>query len=398
MNVPRTQDGPAPAEPPPATAATVAAPGGPAPGDPAPEGRAPGGPARPGLRFVPGLLDPGNPALARAGGPRGRRLVVVDARVHELHGHRLHHYLDARGVDHETLVLPGREQVRTMDAVFQVADRMDSFGTSRRGAPVLAVGGGTLAQVVGLACTLYRRSTPCVRIPTTLHGLVAHRPEVETLVDPAFLVTLGRRHVAGGLAEVLKVALIADADLFGLLERRGRDLLDTRFQAAGIGAAVLAGVVGGRAEARTGAGAGGGQERPRHYGHTFSPTLETRALPKLLHGEAVCLDMALTTAVARRRGLVDAEQAERVLRLMRRLELPVWHPLLESIALGEALGGALADAAQRRDGRRWLPLPSGIGAGVLVDDLGGPELVGAAWWLRAWSAMAAGGCGPAVDG
>ncbi|MFJ4792222.1 3-dehydroquinate synthase family protein [Kitasatospora purpeofusca] len=346
---------------------------------------APGGPARPGLRFVPGLLDPGNPALALAGGPPGRRLVVVDARVHELHGDRLHHYLDARGVDHETLVLPVHEQVKTMDAVFQVADRMDSFGISRRGAPVLAVGGGVLAEVVGLACTLYRRSTPFVRIPTTLHGLLAHRPEAETLVDPAFLVTLGRRQVASGLAEVLKVALIADADLFGLLERRGRDLLDTRFQAAGVGTAVLARVVGGTSF-DDGTSDGG------HFGHILSPTLETRALPELLHGEAVCVEMALSTVVARRRGLVDAEQTERILRLMRRLELPVRHPLLESIALGEAL----ADTVRRRDGGRWLPLPSGIGAGVLVDDLGGRELVGAAGWLRAWSAVTA--AAPTLDG
>ncbi|MFF7589210.1 2-epi-5-epi-valiolone synthase [Kitasatospora purpeofusca] len=373
MNLPRTQHSPALLGCPPAPAAPTA------------QAAAPRGPVRPGLRFVPGLLDPGNPALALAGGPPGRRLVVVDARVHELHGHRLHHYLDARGVDHETLVLPGREQLKTMDAVFQVADRMDSFGISRRGAPVLAVGGGVLTEVVGLACTLYRRSTPFVRVPTTLHGLVAHRPGVEALVDPAFLVTLGRRRVASGLAEVLKVALIADAELFGLLERRGRDLLDTRFQAAGIGAAVLARVVDATA---FDCGATDG----RRYGHVFSPTVEARALPELLHGEAVCVDMALSTVVARRRGLVDAEQVERILRLMRRLELPVRHPLLESIALG----GALADTVRRRDGRRWLPLPSGIGAGMLVDDLDGRELVGAAGWLRAWSAVA--DAAPTLDG
>ncbi|MFJ4096427.1 2-epi-5-epi-valiolone synthase [Kitasatospora sp. NPDC089913] len=385
MNVPRTQPGPAPLGPPPTPSAPVAAPGG--PGDP-------GGPGGPGLRFVPGLLDPGNPALAVAGGPPGRRLVVVDARVHELHGHRLRHYLDTRGVDHETLVLPAHGQVKTMDAVFQVADRMDSVGISRRGAPVLAVGGGALAEVVGLACTLYRRSTPFVRVPTTLHGLFAHRPEAETLVDPAFLVTLGRRHVASGLAEVLKVALIADADLFGLLERRGRDLLDTRFQAAGIGAAVLARVVGATVGGGTDGGGRDGRERLGHYGHTFSPTVETRALPELLHGEAVCVDMALSTVVARRRGLVDEGQAERILGLMRRLELPLWHPLLESIALGEALAGTV----RRRVAGRWLPLPSGIGAGVLVDDLGGRELVGAAGWLRAWSAVTATGCAPTLDG
>ncbi|MFF1905557.1 sedoheptulose 7-phosphate cyclase [Kitasatospora sp. NPDC058218] len=372
--------------------------------------RAAGGPtagrsaaARYPVRFEPGVLDPANPALARAGGPPGRRLVVVEARVHELYGDRLGRYLAARDIACETLVLPVHEQVKTMDAVFRVADGMDAFGISRQGGPVIAIGGGVLTDVVGLACSLYRRSTPFVRVPTTLIGLVdagagaragvahgrhrhllgGYRPAVDTLLDPAFLATLDRRQLGNGFAEILKVALVEDARLFDLLERHGRDLLDERFQGPVTPAAVLGRAVRGalrelRPDRRD------RPERPADYGHAFSPTVERRALPELLHGEAVCVDMALTTVVARRRALLGPEQCERILRLMRRLELPVWHPLLEPFTLAEAL----ADTGRRGDDRRPLPLPAGIGAAVFVEDLTVRELADAAGWLRTWSAAA----------
>ncbi|AUY49050.1 sedoheptulose 7-phosphate cyclase [Streptomyces sp. CB01881] len=358
-------------------------------------------PVRHRVRFVPGVLDPANPALARAGGPPGRRLVVVEARVRELYGRLLHRYPAAQGVEHETLVLPVHEQVKTMDAVFRVADRMDSSGIYRRGEPVIAIGGGVLADVVGLACSLYRRSTPFVRVPTTLAALVdagagagattgvdhgrhgnrlgTYHPAADTLLDPAFLATLDRRHLGNGLAEILQVALIKDGDLFGLLERHGRALLDEGFRGSHrAGAEVLTRAVRGMLQDLQ---PGLREHRPARltdYGHSFSPTVELRALPELLHGEAVCVDMALTTVVAQRRGLLDPEQAERILRLMRRLELPVWHPLVEPVTLAEAL----ADTVRHRDGRQRLPLPAGIGSGVFVDDLTDGELAGAARWLR----------------
>ncbi|WP_354643132.1 iron-containing alcohol dehydrogenase [Kitasatospora camelliae] len=125
------------------------------------------------VRFTPRLLDPANPALAEAGSPvPGRRLLLVESTVHELYGDRVRGYLRARGVDHRIHVLPAHERLKTMESVFDVVAAMDRFGVSRRGEPVVAVGGGVLTDVVGLACSLYRRSTPFVRVPTTLIGLV----------------------------------------------------------------------------------------------------------------------------------------------------------------------------------------------------------------------------------
>lgn len=353
------------------------------------------------VRFAPGVLDPADPALAGAGHPGSpRRLVVVEARVDELYGARIREYLRARGLVCDVLVLPAHEQLKTMDAVFRVAEAMNTFGVDRRREPVVAVGGGVLLDIVGLACGLYRRSTPYVRVPTTLVGLVdagvgvktgvnfgAHKNRLgtyhaaaTTLLDPAFLATLDRRHVSNGLAEILKIALVKDARLFDLLDRHAEELIERRFQdGAGSPAdEVLTRAVHGMlAELQPNLWEHG-LERIVDYGHTFSPTVEMRALPELLHGEAVCVDMALTTVLAWRRGLIGTGQRNRVLALMRRLRLPVWHPLCEPGVLGDALD----DTVRHRDGRQRLPLPVGIGDAVFVNDVTRRELADAAAVLR----------------
>ncbi|MDH6135580.1 3-dehydroquinate synthetase [Kitasatospora sp. MAA4] len=356
------------------------------------------------VRFAPRLLAPDNPALATAGLPAGpgrqrrkRLLLVVEARVHELYGERIHAYCEAQRLDWSCCILLAHERVKTMESVFQVVEQLDRFGLARRGEPVIAIGGGVLTDIVGLACSLYRRSTPFVRVPTTLIGLVdagvgaktgvnygrqknrlgSYHPAVETLLDPSFLATLDTRHLSNGLAEILKIALIKDRRLFETLDLHGERLLAERFRTpggtageGGTGAEVLARAVHGMLQELQPNLWEKELERAMDYGHSFSPTLEMRALPELLHGEAVCVDMALTTVLARRRGLLDAAQCARILSLMRRLGLPIHHRLLEPGLLSDAL----ADTVRHRDGRQRLPLPVGIGSGCFVDDLTAHEL------------------------
>ncbi|GAA1938560.1 sedoheptulose 7-phosphate cyclase [Kitasatospora viridis] len=359
-------------------------------------------PVRYQVRSTPGVLDPANPAIAEAGVParpgRRRRLLVVEARVHELYGERIARYCEAQRIDHRLCVIPAHEQVKTMDSVFRVTRAMEEFGLARRGEPVIAIGGGVLTDVVGLACSLYRRSTPFVRVPTTLIGLVdagvgaktgvnfdqhknrlgTYHPAVETLLDPAFLATLEHRHIGNGMAEILKVALIKDRALFELLDRHGPQLRAERFQHPAA-AEVVGRAVGGMLSELQPNLWEHELERSMDYGHSFSPTLEMRALPELLHGEAVCVDMALTTVLAGQRGLVSPVECARILGLMARLGLPLWHRLLQP----ELLHDALADTIRHRDGRQRLPLPIGIGAGVFVDDLTPHELSRASSELHA---------------
>lgn len=359
------------------------------------------------VRMSENAFDPADEALlepAPAADGSRRRFVVIDARVERLHGERIRAYLDHHGVEYRMHVVEIDETVKEIATVEDIVRAVDAFGIDRRREPLIAVGGGVLMDIVGLVASLYRRGTPVVRVPTTLIGLVdagvgvktgvnfnGHKnrlgtyfPASLTLLDRSFLATVDRRHIANGLAEILKMALIKDARLFGLLEAHGPSLLDTRFQGSRWGSGRVAHEVVQRAihgmleelqpnlwETRL--------ERVVDYGHTFSPTIEMHALPALLHGEAVCVDMALTTVMACRRGLVSETDRDRILTLMDALELPTWNDLLEPGLLARAL----ADTVRHRDGRQRLPLPVGIGDAVFVNDVTQAELSTAIDDLRA---------------
>ncbi|MDI6098924.1 sedoheptulose 7-phosphate cyclase [Actinoplanes sp. NEAU-A12] len=332
-----------------------------------------------------------------------RRFVVVDSAVNALYGARIREYFTHHGIDHAMLVMQVAETVKDFDSVARIVAEMDAFGLARRREPMIVIGGGVLMDVAGLVASLYRRGTPFLRVPTTLVGLIdagvgaktgvnfnghknrlgTYAPADLTLLDRRFLATLDRRHVSNGMAEMLKIALIKDAALFDLLERSGRLLLDERFQGhtpAGDQAATLAlrAATQGMLEELGPNLWEGRLERCVDYGHTFSPTVEMRALPSLLHGEAVCVDMALTTVMAYRRGLLDETQRDRILRLMAELELPTWHPLLNPAVLE----CALRDTVRHRDDQQRLPLPVGIGGVTFVNDVTVDELAAAAAMQR----------------
>jgi len=355
------------------------------------------------VRMVDGLLDPENRTLIEAGTTNRtdspRRFIAVDATIHQLYGPALRRYLDHHNCHYDMCVLAVSEETKTMDPVFTVVRGLNSFGISRRNEPIIGIGGGVLLDIVGLASSLYRRSTPYVRVPTSLIGLVdagvgvktgvnfehhknrlgTYFPSVVALLDRSFLATLDDRHVSNGLAEILKIGLIKDGHLFQLLDEHAELLLAERLEGGTpigdtVARNVLSRAIGGMLEELQPNLWEKTLERLVDYGHSFSPTLEMRALPMLLHGEAVCIDMALTTVLAERRGLVSRQDRERILTAMRRLRLPIWHPLCESGLLGEAL----RDTIRHRDGLQRLPLPVGIGAACFVNDLTVAELSRAA--------------------
>lgn len=358
------------------------------------------------VRICLDVLDPADPTLLGAGGTgmveqrrRARRLVVLDSRIDALFGARIRTYFEAHRVPYDICVIDAHERVKTMESVFKVVAAMDAFGVSRRAEPVVAIGGGVLTDIAGLATSLYRRSTPYIRVPTTLVGMVdagigaktgvnfdqhknrlgTYHPSDVTLVDPRFLATLPARHLRNGLAEVLKMALVRDADLFDLLATEGSRLVTEKLQhrpSADGGVAALRSIrraIGGMlAELQPNLWEHQ-LERVVDYGHSFSPTVEMRALPGLLHGEAVSIDMALTSVLAYHRGLLTAAELERVLRVMAALALPTWHP----VCTPELLATALADTVRHRDGRQRLPLTDGIGRVRFVDDVRAGELAAA---------------------
>lgn len=331
------------------------------------------------------ILDPANPTLID-GEHGARRLIVTDTTVNDLYGDKIRDYAAANLSEYRILVLPHGETNKRWTAVETVLEAIESFKLDRRREPVIAIGGGVLTDIVGFACSIYRRNTPFVRVPTTLIGIVDASVGVKTgvnfhsgknkigtyfaaarnLLDTSFLASLNQRHVSNGLAEILKIALAKDNELFSLLEEHGATALAGRFQQhTEAEQQIIDRAITGMLEELEPNLWEQTLERLVDYGHTFSPTVEMTALPELLHGEAVSLDMALTTAISVHRGLVAEDEAARIFAVMRTLGLPVLHP---SMTL-DILVTALIDTTRHRNGLQRLPLPTGIGKAMFVNDL-----------------------------
>ncbi|CAN0336677.1 unnamed protein product, partial [Discosporangium mesarthrocarpum] len=105
-----------------------------------------------------------------------------DASVHKLYGDKLKENFDYHGVETHYVVLPGEEANKRMEAVDAILEQLCIFGLRRR-EPILAVGGGVLLDIAGMAASLYRRGVPFIRVPTTLLALVDASVGVKNGVD-----------------------------------------------------------------------------------------------------------------------------------------------------------------------------------------------------------------------
>jgi 3-dehydroquinate synthase len=125
----------------------------------------------------------------------------------------------------------------------------------RRREPFLAIGGGVILDICGMAACLYRRGVPFVRVPTTLLAIVDASVGVKNgvdyccaithetyknrvgsfyapsscLLDSSFIATQDDRNISNGFGEILKLALVRSSGLFELLETHGAALIESRF-------------------------------------------------------------------------------------------------------------------------------------------------------------------------
>lgn len=344
------------------------------------------------------LLNPDNPDLlgSEGGATSGNaRLVVVDAEIERLYGERIRAYFDARDVNHRFLIVPGDERNKEIDSVLRIATTLNELGTSRRADPPIAIGGGVVLDIAGLAASLYRRGIPYTRVPTTLLGLVdvsvaaktgvnydgfrnrlgSYSPPPRTLIDRTFLHTLPIRHVRNGMGEIFKMGLIKDAALFCLLEKQGGQLTRSRLQDGEAADAVIRLAIQGMVEELEPNLWERQLMRSVDYGHSFSPLIEMSALPELLHGEAVALDCVFSAILAVQRGFITDAELERVLHTAELIGLPVAHELF---ADPNVLREALDDTVRHRNGEQNLPLMARIGTARFVNDLTVAEIAEAA--------------------
>jgi len=246
------------------------------------------------------------------------------------------------------------ESAKNLRSVEHITRSLSRGGADRQSL-VIAVGGGVVGDVVGFAAASYLRGVKLVHVPTTLVSQVdsstggktgVNLPEGKNLVgafyppqlvltDPDLLSTLSDREFRGGLAEVIKHAVIADAEMFAILEgdfdrvlQRDRDALAHLIPR---NVQIKAHVVS-RDERES------GLREILNYGHTFAHALESvTKYGRYQHGEAVAWGMMAAAFLGHEIGLTRADDVSRIVALTRRLgPLPPW-PSVSSATLIDAM-------------------------------------------------------------
>lgn len=348
------------------------------------------------LIYVDGVFDLRNPQLAESYRQFGRCLAVVDANIERLYGNLLRSYFKYYEIELTVFSITITEPNKSIDTCLKIIDAFKQFRLLRK-EPVLVVGGGLITDVAGFACSMYRRSTNYIRIPTTLIGLIdasvaikvavnhgklknrlgAYHASKAVLLDFSFLQSLPTAQVRNGMAELIKIAVVANAEVFELLELHGEALLNTHFgyvdaspELKQIGHRVTYAAIKTMLELEAPNLHELDLDRVIAYGHTWSPTLELAPQIPMFHGHAVNIDMAFSATIAARRGYITANDRDRILSLMSRIGLALDHPLFD-----EALVWRATESIKlTRDGLQRAAMPRPIGTCSFANDLTQQEL------------------------
>jgi len=260
--------------------------------------------------------------LARGAPP----ILISEPKIFGLHGKAI-----AERLGSEPILLPEGEAAKEWVVLHQLLSRL-SDRQATRSTPIVALGGGSVGDVAGLAASLFKRGCPIVHVPTTLlaqadsaiggktaidafgeKNLVGtfHQPAL-VLVDPAFLDTLDVRQLRSGYAEVVKYGLIDDPAFFAWCEVNGLGVLaghrDLRQQAVETAIRSKARIVATDVEDRS------GRRALLNLGHSFGHAIEAEAgIGTILHGKAVALGMALAFRFSSELDLCPAAETERVI-------------------------------------------------------------------------------------
>jgi demethyl-4-deoxygadusol synthase len=348
------------------------------------------------LLYVEGAFALENTEIAESYRQFGRCLMVVDRVVYGLYGEQIQAYFKHYEIDLTVVPVSIKETEKTLRSLERIVDEFADFGLVRK-EPVLVVGGGLTTDVAGFACATYRRRTNYIRVPTTLIGLIdasvaikvavnhgklknrlgAYHASGKVILDFSFLKTLPVDQVRNGMAELIKIAVVANKGIFDLLEKYGEDLLHTRF-----------GYLNGTPELRQVAHKITysaietmlGLEVPNlheldldrviAYGHTWSPTLELTPELPMFHGHGVNIDMAFSATIAQQRGYISVGDRNRIFGLMSRIGLAIDSSYLTP----ELLWKATESIGRTRDGLLRAAVPHPIGSCSFLNDLTRTEL------------------------
>ena len=282
--------------------------------------------------------------------------------------------------------------------VEKICEDFRKLGVNRN-EPILIIGGGVIGDIGAFAASIYHRNTPYIMLATSVVSAIDSGPSprsccdaggfknllgsfhapVLNISDRSFFKTLRTSWVRHGIAEIHKMAVVRDKELFILLEKTGIDLMKTHFGT--INCETSDNIV---SDAKTIIGLAlksyveseydnlheVHSVRDHAYGHGLSANFELKA--GLLHGHAISVEMCLNAFMSFKKGWLRENEMHRILKLFSDYELSLWHEILLN---KKCMIEGYEKILQKRGGNLAIPVPKGIGSCGYINDLTKNELI-----------------------
>lgn len=241
---------------------------------------------------------------------------------------------------------------------------------------IIALGGGVVGDITGFAAATYLRGIDYVQIPTTLLAMVDSSvggktaidlPQGKNLVgafcqpkmvlcDPNILSTLPEQIFIDGCAEVIKYAMLYDADLFDHLMENGPkfDREHVIFRCISM-----------KKDAVTQDEFDVGLRQMLNFGHTIGHAIEKNSNFGISHGQAVAIGMAVITKAAAHANQCDNAVYDRLISLLKKFTLPCCAPTGDCYSATRLFESACSD--KKRAGKEVnLIVPLQIGNCIIL--------------------------------
>lgn len=304
-----------------------------------------------------------------------RYVIITDSNVSTLYAQTIENALIDENIKVDTIVFKAGEESKTRQTKEMLEDKMIEIGC-KRDCAVIAIGGGVVSDVAGFTAGTFGRGVPFLVYSTTLlaaaDASVGGKTAVDTpvatnliglfnqpkkvYIDIKSWETLPKRQLISGISETIKHACLADKAFFEYLEKNIEKLLmldeDVCNHVSVKNCEIKRNVV--MKDERE-----SGLREVLNLGHTVGRAIETESGYRLLHGEAVAIGLVAQARLAVKRGLMNENELERVVKLLERASLPTVIP--EYITI-ELLCDKLYTDKKVRNGKLRFVLQNGIGA------------------------------------
>jgi 3-dehydroquinate synthase len=271
-----------------------------------------------------------------------RYCILADQNVANIYAGTIIKSLAESNIAADLICFPAGEQSKNLSVFADLSSKIAQKGLDRKDG-IIALGGGVTGDLAGFIASSYMRGIPFIQIPTSLLAQVDSSvggktgvdiPEGKNLVgafyqpkavyiDTDVLTTLPRLELLAGMAEVIKYAVIRDANFFKYLKEVREDVLALRPEAI---ETIISRCCTIKAEIVAEDEQESNIRRILNFGHTIGHAVESVSEFSIIHGNGVAIGMVAATRLAVAKGILKQTDAENIVALLQAYGLPTAIP------------------------------------------------------------------------